>query len=40
MRPPKTAERRVLFRLQMETQSGERNNDTAMDKDPSQPEKN
>lgn len=37
--PPKTAERRVLLRLQMDTQSGDRNIDTAMDKEPSHAEK-
>lgn len=37
--PPKTAERRVLFRLQMEIQSGDRNIETAMDIEPSHPVK-
>lgn len=37
MSPPNTADRRVLFLLAMDTQRGERNKDTPIDKDPNQP---
>jgi hypothetical protein len=36
--PPNTAERRVLFLLQMETHTGEKNNEIPSDRAPSQPE--